>query len=335
MNRKKLPIIIVASCILLILCILFVFWQNGSRQVKHQVNTAFKEAIDKNYQNRLLYMSYARPERLRYDLMRYIVTPPEKGKVKNYVFRGEKGNTILTLKDSVDSETGKRLVNEYLFSEIYPIKVDELDALFRDALAKYNITGRSGVVYFLDSKPCYSHNDSIVPATAYCTSRYTLDIMEKVKVQAWVDYSFGTVISHVDNALWWFIGLFILIPAALLYFYRKKANALKTEYLSPSPKGIEIDLEKQELCINGTICNIQKLDLTLLDILYRKADECITREDIKQTFWPTDDNANEKIDAHIKAIRKILKEFPEYELVTVRGKGYYLTKSDPSTAYCR
>ena len=40
--------------------------------------------------------------------------------------------------------------------------------------------------------------------------------------------------------------------------------------------------------------------------------------------WPTDDNANEKIDAHIKSIRKVLKEFQEYKLITVRGKGYYL-----------
>lgn len=35
-------------------------------------------------------------------------------------------------------------------------------------------------------------------------------------------------------------------------------------------------------------------------------------------------NANEKIDAHIKSIRKVLKEFQEYKLITVRGKGYYL-----------
>ena len=34
--------------------------------------------------------------------------------------------------------------------------------------------------------------------------------------------------------------------------------------------------------------------------------------------------ANEKIDAHIKSIRKVLKEFQEYKLITVRGKGYYL-----------
>ena len=68
----------------------------------------------------------------------------------------------------------------------------------------------------------------------------------------------------------------------------------------------------------------QKLDLTLLNMLYEKAGTCVSREEIKKSLWPTDDNANEKIDAHIKSIRKVLKEFQEYKLITVRGKGYYL-----------
>ena len=41
-------------------------------------------------------------------------------------------------------------------------------------------------------------------------------------------------------------------------------------------------------------------------------------------FFEGSFNANEKIDAHIKSIRKVLKEFQEYKLITVRGKGYYL-----------
>ena len=83
-------------------------------------------------------------------------------------------------------------------------------------------------------------------------------------------------------------------------------------------------MEKQELYIGNKKCNIQKLDLTLLNMLYEKAGTCVSREEIKKSFWPTDDNANEKIDAHIKSIRKVLKEFQEYKLITVRGKGYYL-----------
>jgi DNA-binding winged helix-turn-helix (wHTH) protein len=67
-----------------------------------------------------------------------------------------------------------------------------------------------------------------------------------------------------------------------------------------------------------------KLDLALLEMLYERKGECVTREEIKQQFWPTDANASEKIDTHIKTIRKTLKDFPQYQVVNVRGKGYYL-----------
>ena len=83
-------------------------------------------------------------------------------------------------------------------------------------------------------------------------------------------------------------------------------------------------MEKQEVTINGTSCTITKLDLTLLQMLHEKNGECLTREEIKQSFWPTDDNASEKIDVHISNIRKILKDFPQYQVITVRGKGYFL-----------
>ena len=57
---------------------------------------------------------------------------------------------------------------------------------------------------------------------------------------------------------------------------------------------MNIDMEKQELYIGNKKCNIQKLDLTLLNMLYEKAGTCVSREEIKKSFWPTDDNANEK-----------------------------------------
>lgn len=328
MSEKKIHIIIITSGILFILFTLLISLHSGTKQIKQDIDNAFKEAVNKNYNNRLLYLSYARPESLRYDVMRYIITPAAEGKVKKVIFKSRKGNTIITLKDSLDGETGKRLINEYIFSQIYPIKVNELDSLFQVFLAKQEITGRTGVVYYSANSPRFSHCDSIVPASAYCTPRYTLDITGNIKVQAWVDYKFITVIRYINNSVWWFAGFVLLLSALFFYYYNKKRKTVNKEGLSSSPEGIEIDLDKQEIHINGTACTIQKLDLTLLDIFYRNAGTCVDRKVIKQSFWPTDDNANEKIDAHIKAIRKILKEYPEYQLVTVRGKGYYLAIND-------
>lgn len=327
MSEKKTHIIIITSSIIFILFTLFISFRNGTKQIKQNIDNAFKEAINKNYNNRLLYMSYAKPESLNYDVMRYIITPAAKSQVKKVIFKSRKGNTIITPKDSLDGETGKRMINEYIFSQIYPIKVDELDSLFQVFLAKHEIIGRTGVVYYSATPPLFSHHDSIVPASAYCTPRYTLDITGNIKVQAWVDYKFITVIKHINNSTWWFAGFILLMSGLFFYYYCKKKKSINKKDSLPSPIGIEIDLEKQELHINGTACTIQKLDLTLLDLFYRNAGTCVDREIIKQIFWPTDDNANEKIDAHIKAIRKILKEYPEYQLVTVRGKGYYLVSN--------
>lgn len=84
-------------------------------------------------------------------------------------------------------------------------------------------------------------------------------------------------------------------------------------------------MEKQELIIDGILCPLPKLDLALFCLLLRKKGRCVSRGEIKQRFWKTDTNADEKIDTHIKILRKHLKGFPEYRIVTVRGQGYYLS----------
>ena len=36
------------------------------------------------------------------------------------------------------------------------------------------------------------------------------------------------------------------------------------------------------------------------------------------------DQADEKLETHIQIIRKVLQDFPDYRIVTVKGRGYYL-----------
>lgn len=45
---------------------------------------------------------------------------------------------------------------------------------------------------------------------------------------------------------------------------------------------MNIDMEKQELYIGNKKCNIQKLDLTLLNMLYERVGTCVSREEIKR-----------------------------------------------------
>ena len=49
-------------------------------------------------------------------------------------------------------------------------------------------------------------------------------------------------------------------------------------------------------------------------------------EDIKNAFWPKDNNPENKIYSHISTLKSSLKDFPEYQIVTEKG-GYRLVIS--------
>lgn len=323
MNRRKTHIIILIVLLAITFSTLYILLQNGTNRIKKEVDYAFKEAIVKDYQARLSYITYYHPEPVNWYLKYFMAAPALEGKVKEYTVKTRKGNVIYTFKDSLEEHSAKRFLNQYLLSQLKPINANELNHVFQQVLSQHGITGKSGVAYHFKGTSQFSNNDSIAPPSAYSTPRYIADITFNVKLQAWADYDFKTLWSHMDSTILWFVcELFIII--ALFFFYRKESNRRKAN--NSNQAGIVIDLEKQELTINGISCAIQKLDLTLLNLFFRRMNECVDREEIKQMFWSTDENANEKIDAHIKAIRKVLKDFPEYRLVTVRGKGYYLTR---------
>lgn len=317
MKRTKTHIILLTAISLTLLYTVYIAFHNSAERVKDKIDYAFKSAITEDCNERLAYISYYHPEPTNWDIKMYAIAPGLHRKVKSYTVRTKQGKTIYTFKDSLDEQTAKRMLNQYILSQLNPIKPDELNTIFKKILSGYNITGKAGSIYYNKSLSQNSGQSSAIPPTAYYTPRYILDITQNIKAQAWVDYDFKTILRHMDSTIFWFIGQFMII-ALILIFYRKEKNA------KVAPALMVIDMEKQELHIGDQTCNIQKLDLTLLNMLYEKAGTCVSREEIKQSFWPTDDNANEKIDAHIKTIRKVLKEFPEYKLVTVRGKGYYL-----------
>lgn len=318
MKRTKIRIILLTAITFTILYTVYIAFHNSTERVKDKIDYAFKSAITEDCNERLAYISYYHPEPTNWDIKMYAIAPGLHRKVKSYTVRTRKGKTIYTFKDSLDGQIAKRMLNQYILSQLKPIKTDELNAIFKRILSGYNITGKTGIIYYNENLSQCNSQDSNISPTAYHTPRYILDITQRIQAQAWVDYNFKTILKHTDSTIFWFIGQLIII-ACILIFYKKEKNAKET------PALMVIDMKKQELHIGEKNCNIQKLDLTLLNMLREKAGTCVSREEIKQSFWPTDDNANEKIDAHIKTIRKILKEFPEFKLVTVRGKGYYLT----------
>lgn len=145
-------------------------------------------------------------------------------------------------------------------------------------------------------------------------------ITGNIKAQAWADYDSLTSVRHIDNTFYYTL-IFLTLIYIGMGMYRKRMHTATV-----CDQGIFIDKNKRELRIDGIPRTIARLDLELFSLLWEKKGRCVSREEIKRRFWQTDLNADEKIDTHIKNLRKALKPFPSYRIVTVRGKGYYLNE---------
>ena len=150
-------------------------------------------------------------------------------------------------------------------------------------------------------------------------ARYTEDDASQLGGQFLA--GFACQLLHIRHIHAGFYGLLCLLLAAtgiqVCLYLKKRQN--KPE------KGLYIDLKQQILLIDGMQCAISSLDLQLLYLLWEKKGECVNREDLKTACWPHDPQADEKLDAHIQTIRKVLQDFPDYRISTARGRGYYLT----------
>ena len=309
------------GCLLLMVVVATAF-HSSRKRVETTIDDVFKQAVEEDYQNRKLYLTRNTwASSIRYDVRNYALAPSANRKIGNYSLRTRSGITTYQFKDSVNEEVAKRLLNQHLLNQVSRLKPDQLKTIFQKRLQEKEMDIVVGVLCINDSIRYWSGSDSIVPKGAYSTPRQVLDIAGKIKVQAWANYDMALLFGHLDPVV--YVLLFLMIGMLMWFWPSRKRTIGEMEMPKDELQDMIIDLENQRLVIDGTNCTIAKLDLLLLSMIYERQGKCLTREEIKQEFWPKDVNAGEKIDTHIKTIRKILKDFPRYQVVTVRGKGYY------------
>ncbi|WHX09445.1 winged helix-turn-helix domain-containing protein [Phocaeicola dorei] len=85
-------------------------------------------------------------------------------------------------------------------------------------------------------------------------------------------------------------------------------------------------MESKKLYIGNRLCHIAPADFNLLELFIKTPKHLLTKEDIKNAFWPKDNNPENKIYSHISTLKSSLKDFPEYQIVTEKG-GYRLVIS--------
>lgn len=310
--------------VMLLCCVVFTAFHGSEKRIRTTIDDAFKYAVEKDFQNRKLYLTRNAASNIRYGVRDYVLSPSIDRKIANYSLRTSTGMYTYQFKDSISEEAAKRFFTQHLLEKVHRLNPNQLKKLFQERLEEKDIHAQVGVLCLRDTVRYWSEADSIVPKEAYSTPRQVLDITGSIKVQAWADYSVGTVLAYLDPVVYVFL---LLLIGVLMYIWPSKKKVIEEAEESEKilePEGIFIDLEKSELVIEGVSYAIPKLDLAILAMLYERKGECVTREELKQQFWPTDGNAGEKIDTHIKTIRKVLKDFPQYQVMTVRGKGYYL-----------
>lgn len=318
MTKRTSWFLSVAATVIVLMGGGYVALRHSRTQVHALINQSLQEAERLHYNDRL--NAFSKNPHIYVDpaIKAYLFAPVSSRKIKSYTLQTTEEKTTYLFKDSIPEEKARKLLNEYLLADIQPVKVEEVNRLFQEQLEKKHVSGTAGVFYSDKSARTRTRAGILPTSSAYKTPVYSLDLTHSLQLQGWADYDLLTLLRYIHAG---FYGLLCLLLAAtgiqVCLYLKKRRN--KPE------KGLYIDLKQQILLIDGIQCAISSLDLQLLYLLWEKKGECVNREDLKTTCWPHDPQADEKLDTHIQTIRKVLQDFPDYRISTVKGRGYYLT----------
>ena len=315
MRKKRsllLAPLVITCCFSITLIINF---RQGKHNIRSKITQALQESITIDYHKRFFQNNIYIPE-------------PLGRKIKGIkIAVGEKNENII-FKDSIDEQTAHQLVDQYMFAQFTPVIPNDFNVIFKEKLKEKGINGKTGIIYRHNGIPQYSDNDSVSAHSALRTHIKMLDIKNTVSVQGWVDYSWNTLLKHTDTKNLWIILTGYILTVVLLKKKKTKiaeSPIVKEENLEYCEIGkIKLDLKKRLLYINETNRPISSMDFDLLQMFLEAPDHYLSREDIKQAFWPKEDSADDKINSHITSLRSKIKDLEEYSIQRIKGKGYYL-----------
>ena len=91
--------------------------------------------------------------------------------------------------------------------------------------------------------------------------------------------------------------------------------------------GVVLDYNALTVTRNGESILLPKKEFYLLFKLLSYPKQIFTRSQLMDEIWGMDSEADERtVDVHIKRLREKFADFPEFDIVTVRGLGYKAEK---------
>ena len=248
---------------------------------------------------------------------------------------------IIYFEDSTHESPATQLANQYVMTRIIPVNPDNFNKIFQEEWEKNGVSAaKTGIIYRHNKKKVFSDNDSISFQKALVTPVQAIDAKRTAAVQAWAMIHWTEIVKHTTpKVLWSIIAYFIVLIWVSLSFLKKpqeKETPANTDYIPceeipANPDYIQLGkmtlkLESKKLYIGDRLCHIAPADFNLLKLFIKAPKHLLTKEDIKNAFWPTDSNPENKIYNHISTLKSSLKDFPKYQIVTEKG-GYQLVIS--------
>ncbi len=273
---------------------------DARRSLVTSVHVALEDALLKDYQDR-------HDSELKYSSGRL------GRKMKGVTIVTEKGEENIEFKDSIDEIIAEKLAAQYLLAQIHPIHPDTLNGLMQEELKKYAIESETGIIYTHNGKSQYSGNDSLTihRSSVHLDIPRMLDIKKTVRVQAWIDMPFGTVVKNMHDGAFWSLLLFfgVLLWASFSSWEVEDPNRVKFGKML-------LNKEAKKVTIDGKECPLRNQVFQLLLMFVEKPDHTLSREEIKNAFWKEEQGVDNRVSNLISTLRGSLKEYQGYQIVT-------------------
>lgn len=324
-NLFKFSFIALGWIVFILLC--YVAFKDEKTNVLITMKDSLREAINIDYQ-----------ERLNKILIHY---RPLGRKVKGVQIEYGDSLEIIYFEDSTHESLATQLANLYVMTRIIPVNPDNFNKIFQEEWEKNGVSAaKTGIIYRYNKKKVFSDNDSISFQKALVTPVQAIDAKRTAGVQAWAMIHWTEIVKHTTpKVLWSIIAYFIVLIWVSLSFLKKpqeketpaNPDCIPCEEIPDNPDYIQLGkmtlkLESKKLYIGDRLCHIAPADFNLLELFIKTPKHLLTKEDIKNAFWPKDNNPENKIYSHISTLKSSLKDFPEYQIVTEKG-GYRLVIS--------
>lgn len=312
-NLFKFSFIALGWIVFILLC--YVAFKDEKANALITMKDSLREAINIDYQERLnkILVSYR----------------PLGRKVKGVQIEYGDSLEIIYFEDSTHESLATQLANQYVMTRIIPVNPDNFNKIFQEEWEKNGVSAaKTGIIYRYNKKKVFSDNDSISFQKALVTPVQAIDAKRTAGVQAWAMIHWTEIVKHTTpKVLWSIIAYFIVLIWVSLSFLKKpqeKETPANPDYIQLGK--MTLKLESKKLYIGDRLCHIAPADFNLLELFIKTPKHLLTKEDIKNAFWPKDNNPENKIYSHISTLKSSLKDFPEYQIVTEKG-GYRLVIS--------